>query len=449
MTAGVPRADGVPVTGLWYPVRNRTATLTAEADSLPRGAGTRGRSGVAPSADGRVRRAAKVPPMTAIDRTTRHPEPDERIGRRVFANLSTAELYERADPRTRGGRGGRGAARRQHRQAHGTQPRDKFVVRDATTEDRVWWGDVNQPIDEAHYDGLRLRLLEYLRSHDLYAQDVHIGAHPAHRRSLRVYTETAWASIFSRNLFRLPSTEQLREFLPNFTIICAPIVPGRSRRATAPAARRRSWSTSARKEILIVGTEYAGEIKKSRVHRDELPAARRGRAPDALLRERRRRAAMRRCSSACRGPARPPSRADPERTLIGDDEHGWGPDGVFNFEGGCYAKTIRLSPMDEPDIFATTRRFGTILENVRHRPGDARARPRHRSDHREHAGRLPAGLHRQCVADRHRRAPAQRLLPHRRRVRRPAAHRPPQPDQAMYYFLSRLHGEAGGHRRSG
>src|SRR5262245_48551108 len=189
-TRAVPRADGVPATRLWYPTRNRTATLTAEADYPPPEAGTRGRSGEAPSADRGVRRASKVPPMTAIDHTAATREPDERIGRRVLANLSTAELYERAVREREGVVAAEGPLVVNTGKHTGRSPRDKFVVREPSTEGRVWWGDVNRPIDEHHYDGLRTRLLEHLRSRDVYAQDVHIGAHPAHRRSLRVYTET-------------------------------------------------------------------------------------------------------------------------------------------------------------------------------------------------------------------------------------------------------------------
>ena len=191
---------------------------------------------------------------------------------------------------------------------------------------------------------------------------MHIGAHPAHRRSLRVYTETAWASIFARNLFRLPSRGT------------APRVPARlpdHLRALFQADPARDGTRSetailvhlARNEILIAGTMYAGEIKKSAftvmnfLLPDEgvLPmhsSVNVGADGDAAL------------FFGLSGTGKTTLSADPERTLIGDDEHGWGPDGLFNFEGGCYAKTIRLSPMYEPDIFATTRRFGTILENV-------------------------------------------------------------------------------------
>jgi phosphoenolpyruvate carboxykinase (ATP) len=299
--------------------------------------------------------------MTAIESTASTREP-ERIGRRVFANLSTAELYERAVREGEGLIAAEGPLVVRTGKHTGRSPKDKFVVREPGSEGKVWWGDVNQPISEAHYDGLRARLVAYLADRDVYAQDCHIGAHPAHRRSLRVYTETAWASIFAENLFIRPSQAQLREFLPNFTIIDAP-----SFQADPTRDGTRSETAIlvhlARNEILIVGTMYAGEIKKSAftvmnfLMPDEgvLPmhsAVNVGPAGDSTV------------FFGLSGTGKTTLSADPERTLIGDDEHGWGPDGLFNFEGGCYAKTIRLSPMYEPDIFATTRRFGTILENV-------------------------------------------------------------------------------------
>jgi phosphoenolpyruvate carboxykinase (ATP) len=204
--------------------------------------------------------------------------------------------------------------------------------------------------------------MDYLAERPVYAQDLFVGAHPAHRRSLRVYTETAWASIFARNLFRRPSAAELADFAPNFTIIDAPSFKA------DPATEGTRTDTAillnlAAMEILIVGTEYAGEIKKSAftVMNYFLPdegvlpmhsAANVGKAGDPVV------------FFGLSGTGKTTLSADPERSLIGDDEHGWGVDGIFNFEGGCYAKTIRLSPMYEPDIFATTRRFGTILENV-------------------------------------------------------------------------------------
>jgi len=166
--------------------------------------------------------------MTAIDHTPATREPDERIGRRVLANLSTAELYERALREREGIVAADGPLVVNTGKHTGRSPKDKFIVREPSTEDRVWWGDVNRPIDETHYDGLRARLLEHLRSRDVYAQDCHIGAHPAHRRSLRVYTETAWASVFARNL---PAAE--RRAAPRVPAELhdhlRAVVPGRSR----------------------------------------------------------------------------------------------------------------------------------------------------------------------------------------------------------------------------
>jgi phosphoenolpyruvate carboxykinase (ATP) len=204
--------------------------------------------------------------------------------------------------------------------------------------------------------------MAYLAERRLYSQDMFIGAHPKHRRSLRVYTETAWASIFARNLFRRPTPEDLATFDPNFTIIDVP-----SFQADPATEGTRSGTAILvhlqRMEIIIVGTMYAGEIKKSAftvmnyLLPDEgvLPmhsSINVGRDGDSAV------------FFGLSGTGKTTLSADPLRSLIGDDEHGWGDDGVFNFEGGCYAKTIRLSPMYEPDIFQTTRRFGTILENV-------------------------------------------------------------------------------------
>ena len=244
----------------------------------------------------------------------------------------------------------------------GRSPEDKFLVDEPSSRDKIWWGPVNRPISEANYDRLRARLIDHLAGKVVYAQDCFIGAAPEHRRSLRVYTETAWASIFARNLFRRPGPLDLATFAPNFTIIAVPSFKA------DPATEGTRTETAIlvhlkRMEILIVGTEYAGEIKKSAftvmnyLMPDEgvLPmhsAVNVGAAGDSVV------------FFGLSGTGKTTLSADPLRSLIGDDEHGWGDAGLFNFEGGCYAKTIRLSPMYEPDIFQTTRRFGTILENV-------------------------------------------------------------------------------------
>ncbi len=280
----------------------------------------------------------------------------------TYRNLSTAELYEHAVRNGEGIISAHGSLVVRTGKHTGRSPRDKFVVREPSSEAKVWWGPVNQPISEEHYGRLRARLMAYVADRPIYSQDLYIGAHPDHRRSLRVSTETAWASIFARNLFRRPPLEDLANFAPNFTIIDVP-----SFKADPATEGVRSETAILvhleRMEVIIVGTEYAGEIKKSAFT-----------VMNYLLPDE---AALPMHSSVNVGADEDPAiffglsgtgkttlSADPERSLIGDDEHGWGGDGLFNFEGGCYAKTIRLSPMYEPDIFATTRRFGTILENV-------------------------------------------------------------------------------------
>ncbi|HLO36256.1 MAG TPA: phosphoenolpyruvate carboxykinase (ATP) [Candidatus Deferrimicrobium sp.] len=284
------------------------------------------------------------------------------IGRVLRANLPTAELYEDAVRAGEGLIAADGPLVVRTGKHTGRSPQDKFIVKEPGSAAKIWWGAVNRPIALEHYDRLRARLMAYLADRPMYAQDCFIGAHPAHRRSLRVYTETAWASIFARNLFRRPTAAELAGFVPNFTIIDVPSFQA------DPATEGTRTGTAilvnlAAMEIIIVGTEYAGEIKKSAftvmnyLMPDEgvLPmhsAANVGADGDSVV------------FFGLSGTGKTTLSADPLRSLVGDDEHGWGADGVFNFEGGCYAKTIRLSPMYEPDIFQTTRRFGTILENV-------------------------------------------------------------------------------------
>ena len=293
---------------------------------------------------------------TAIARVT------PPLGRRVLANLATAELVEDAIRSGEGQLAAEGPLVVRTGHHTGRSPMDKFIVDEPSSTGKIWWGEVNHPISEEHYDRLRSRLVAYCAEKDLYSQDLLIGADPHHRRRLRVYTETAWASIFARNLFRRPRKADRHGFEPNFTIICVP-----SFHADPATEGTRSETAILlhleRMEIIIVGTEYAGEIKKSAftvmnyLMPDEgvLPmhsSVNVGHEGDSTV------------FFGLSGTGKTTLSADPERRLIGDDEHGWGDRGLFNFEGGCYAKTIRLSPMYEPDIFQTTRRFGTILENV-------------------------------------------------------------------------------------
>src|SRR5580765_7957340 len=313
-----------------------------------------------PVAD-RIRPTGGAAMAAAKTQTMPYP-PATEIGRRTRSNLAVAELYEDAIRAGEGLLAASGPLVVRTGKHTGRSPEDKFIVDEPSSHDKIWWGAVNRPISEAHYDALRARLVDYLADRDLYSQDCFIGAHPAHRRSLRVYTETAWASIFARNLFRRPSVVDLATFQPNFTIINVP-----SFKADPSTEGTRSETAIlvhlGRMEVIIVGTEYAGEIKKSAFtvmnylmpNEGVLPmhsAVNVGRDRDSVV------------FFGLSGTGKTTLSADPERSLVGDDEHGWADDGVFNFEGGCYAKTIRLSPMYEPDIFQTTKRFGTLLENV-------------------------------------------------------------------------------------
>jgi phosphoenolpyruvate carboxykinase (ATP) len=243
----------------------------------------------------------------------------------------------------------------------GRSPKDKFVVRDANTENAVWW-DNNGAITPAQFDVLLADFLAHAEGMELFAQDLHGGADPAHRVRARVFTELAWHSLFIRNLLIRPAREELAAYLPEMTIVDLP-----SFRADPERHGCRSETVIAcdftRKIVLIGGTSYAGEMKKSvfTYLNYVLPAAN---------------VMPMHCSAnvgdkgdvavffGLSGTGKTTLSADPNRTLLGDDEHGWSGNGVFNFEGGCYAKTIRLSREAEPEIFATTERFGTVLENV-------------------------------------------------------------------------------------
>jgi phosphoenolpyruvate carboxykinase (ATP) len=298
------------------------------------------------------------PPTTYRARSRPRPE----LGRRVRANLTTAELVEDAIRAGEGLLAAEGPLVVRTGKHTGRSPKDKFLVDEPSSSAKIWWGEVNRPISEAHYDRLRARLVAYCAEKDLYSQDLLIGADPAHQRRLRVFTETAWASVFARNLFRRPKATERIGFQPNFTILDVP-----SFQADPETEGTRTGTAILlhleRMEIIIVGTEYAGEIKKSAftvmnyLMPDEgvLPmhsSVNVGPDGDSAV------------FFGLSGTGKTTLSADPERSLIGDDEHGWGDQGLFNFECGCYAKTIRLSPMYEPDIFQTTRRFGTVLENV-------------------------------------------------------------------------------------
>ncbi len=284
------------------------------------------------------------------------------LGKKRHVNLSPAQLYEEAGRRDEGILAANGPLVVRTGAHTGRSPKDKYIVDEPDARANVWWGGFNQPISEERYDALRARFIEHMNEREVFVQEGFVGADPRYRRSLRAYTETAWASIFCDNLFIRPRRGELDGFEPNFTIIDAP-----SFRADPKRDGTRSETVIlvhlARQEILIGGTQYAGEMKKGAfgIMNYRLPAegvlpmhssVNVGADGDVAI------------FFGLSGTGKTTLSADPERILIGDDEHGWSNDGVFNFEGGCYAKTIRLNHIYEPDIYSTTQRFGTILENV-------------------------------------------------------------------------------------
>jgi phosphoenolpyruvate carboxykinase (ATP) len=245
----------------------------------------------------------------------------------------------------------------------GRSPNDKFVVREPSTEGDIDWGKVNQPYSPAHFETLLADVRAYLDTQpELFVQDLRCGADPGHRLSVRYVMPNAWHAAFVRNMFIRPDQSELPTFEPNFTVLHAPEFQA------DPARHGTRTSTFivlnfAQRMILIGGTRYAGELKKAMftVMNYFMPkdgvlsmhcSANVGTQGDTAL------------FFGLSGTGKTTLSADPERSLIGDDEHGWAETGIFNYEGGCYAKVINLSAEGEPDIYATTQMFGTILENV-------------------------------------------------------------------------------------
>ena len=278
-------------------------------------------------------------------------------------NLSVAALYEEALRRGEGTLSKDGALVCSTGKYTGRSPNDKFVVKEASSENHVDWGKVNKPLDSAKFDGLHKRMMEYANDKDLFVLDAYAGADPEYRLPVRIVTEMAWHNLFVRNMF-IPETDPAKQLAhePQFTVIDIPSFKA------DPAVDGTASDTFIalsfdRKMILVGGTQYAGEMKKSIFTvlnymlplRDTMPmhcSANVGEAGDSAL------------FFGLSGTGKTTLSSDPHRGLIGDDEHGWSANGIFNFEGGCYAKTIKLSAEAEPQIYATTKRFGTVLENV-------------------------------------------------------------------------------------
>jgi phosphoenolpyruvate carboxykinase (ATP) len=280
---------------------------------------------------------------------------------RVYWNLNTPELYEEIARRGEGVLSDQGALIVDTGEHTGRAAKDKAIVREPSSEDKVFWGDVNKEFPQAKFNALKERMMAHAAGRDLFVQDTFAGADPRYRLPVRVITEFAWHSLFARTMFiNDRSVGELHR--PEFTIINFPSFQADPERdgTRSPTFILMDFS---QRMVLIGGTSYAGETKKSvfTILNYLLPqrgvmsmhcSANVGDGRDVAI------------FFGLSGTGKTTLSADPERQLIGDDEHGWSDDGVFNFEGGCYAKVIRLSPEAEPDIYRTTKMFGTILENV-------------------------------------------------------------------------------------
>jgi phosphoenolpyruvate carboxykinase (ATP) len=285
-----------------------------------------------------------------------------RIAASLHANLTAPALMAHALRKGEGRLSADGAIIVRTGIHTGRSVGDKFVVDEPSTSENVWWGKVNQKLPEAKFQVLKGRVQAYLQGRELFTQDLFAGADPANRIRVRLVTTGAWQALFARNMFIRPKASELAGFTPDYVILHAPFFEA------DPAIDGVKSSSAvvlsfAEKTIVIAGTQYAGEIKKSIFtvmnwilpERGIMPmhcSANIGKDEDAAL------------FFGLSGTGKTTLSSDPARRLIGDDEHGWGPNGVFNFEGGCYAKVIDLSQSAEPEIWSASHRFGTVLENV-------------------------------------------------------------------------------------
>jgi len=285
----------------------------------------------------------------------------------VYWNLPIPALYEEVIFRSEGQMTHQGPLVVNTGKHTARAANDKLVVKEESTSAEIWWGEYNRPYPEENFSHLLNRLQGYLQGKDVFVQDCHVGADSNYAMPIRIITEKAWQSMFARNMFiPLQSIDAMRKHIPDFTLICVPDF------IAAPEIDGTNSGTfialNFDKRLAIVGgSHYAGEIKKSffTVMNYLLPkagvlsmhcSANMGAKEDVAI------------FFGLSGTGKTTLSADPGRRLIGDDEHGWSDEGVFNFEGGCYAKVIRLSPEAEPQIYACTRKFGTILENVIYDP---------------------------------------------------------------------------------
>ncbi len=281
----------------------------------------------------------------------------------VFWNLTPAELMEQAIMRREGELASTGALLVNTGKHTGRSPNDKFLSHTIELEEEdIWWGKVNQPLEPDKFQQLLKKMRAYLQGRDVFVQDVRVGAHPDSSISVRVVSEKAWASLFAHNLFRRLTRREIAQFTPDYTVIHCPDFFAEPEEDGTNSNTVIAFDFT-QNLVLIGGTSYAGEIKKAifsvmnyLLPRQEILSmhcsANVGKKGDVAL------------FFGLSGTGKTTLSSDPDRRLIGDDEHGWSADSVFNFEGGCYAKTIRLSPKLEPLIWSAVNRFSAVLENV-------------------------------------------------------------------------------------
>lgn len=281
----------------------------------------------------------------------------------VYYNLSVPSLYEEAIRRNEGHIGEEGTFIGYTSPHTGRSPKDRFVVKEPTTEKDIDWGVVNKPVSPEVFDDFYGKVMAYFRGKDVFVRDLRVCAHPDHRRNVRVINEYAWHNLFVNNLFIRPDASELPHDNVDFTVISAPGFKAPDPEKNGLNSETFIFLNLQRKVALIGGTRYAGEMKKSVFaamnfllpEKNVFPmhcSANVGKHGDVAL------------FFGLSGTGKTTLSADPERALIGDDEHGWFDDGVFNFEGGCYAKAIKLGPDTEPEIYRAALNFGSVLENV-------------------------------------------------------------------------------------
>jgi phosphoenolpyruvate carboxykinase (ATP) len=281
----------------------------------------------------------------------------------VYWNLYQDQLIEKAVAQGEGQLTAHGAFVATTGERTGRSANDKFLVQSDPSQDKIWWGDVNKPMTSETFSQIKEEVIGYLQTKEtLYAQDLYCGADASERLSIRVINETAWHNAFAANMFIRPSDQELENHQPNFTVLHAPHFATIDKEKYGLNSSVFVLMNFEERLVLIGGTQYAGEIKKSIFSAMNFLLPQKG-----IL--------TMHCSAnagpgnsavffGLSGTGKTTLSADPERALIGDDEHGWGENGVFNFEGGCYAKMVNLSKEAEPEIFATSRMPGTLLENV-------------------------------------------------------------------------------------